>query len=194
MFSLFSKHLHFSSPRTGYKMKIPISIHKTSLIFQLVTIVKRDETTQSFITSARKRLTLISHFNNQPYHVPPLAVNLLTTTLLKYFTRSPNSTINVINHPLPRNLTDITNEIKNKDLTSFNIASGLAFGFSFLIASFSIILIKERESGSKHLQFMNGCNSGIFWISAFTWDLINYLIPVGFVILLLKVICHIMLP
>lgn len=135
----------------------------------------------------RKRLTLIGHFNNQPYHLAPLSVNLLTNTLLKYFTRSLKSTINVINHPLPRNLTDITNDMTNKDLTSFNIASGLAFGFSFLIASFSIILIKERESGSKHLQFMNGCNSIVFWLSAFVWDMINYTIPVLLVIGLLKV-------
>ncbi len=136
--------------------------------------------------NSRKRMTVIGHFNNQPYHVPPLAVNLLTNTLLRYFSRSMNTSINVINHPLPRNLTDITNEISNKDLTSFNIVSGLTFGFSFLIASFSIILIKERVSGSKHLQFMNGCNSTIFWLSAFIWDMLNYLIPVFLVIGVLK--------
>jgi len=135
----------------------------------------------------QKRMTLIGHFNNQPYHLPPLAVNLLTNTLLRYFSQSARSTINVINHPLPRNLTDIANEISNKDLTSFNIASGLTFGFSFLIASFSIILIKERVSGSKHLQFMNGCNSTIFWVSAFIWDMLNYLIPVCLVIVVLKI-------
>ena len=134
-----------------------------------------------------KRLTVVGHFNNQPYHVAPLMVNLLTNTLLKYFTKSKTSHISVINHPLPRNLTDITNEIKNKDLSSFNIASGLTFGFSFLIASFAIILIKERESGAKHLQFMNGCNSFIFWLSAFMWDLLNYSIPILSVVGLLKV-------
>lgn len=185
---------------TEFVMRAPITLNlpetlkslkespKLKMYQKMIKIGKRAGSPMSFITSPRKRLTLISHFNNQPYHVPPLAVNLLTTTLLKYFTRSTSNSITIINHPLPRNLTDITNEIKNKDLTSFNIASGLAFGFSFLIASFSIILIKERESGSKHLQFMNGCSSIIFWLSAFIWDLINYLIPVGFVFLLLKVI------
>jgi ATP-binding cassette subfamily A (ABC1) protein 3 len=92
------------------------------------------------------KLTLIGHFNNQPFHVPPLALNTLTNTLLNHFSNS-NYKITVINHPLPRNLKEQINDLKTKDATGFNVATNITFGFSFLIASFAMFLIKERVSG-----------------------------------------------
>ena len=139
------------------------------------------------MSSILNKVRLIGHFNNQPYHAPPLALNHLTNTLFKYYSNSTENRINVVNHPLPRNLTEIAQDLKNRDATSFNVASGLTFGFSFLLASFGIFLIKERVSNAKHLQYMSGCNPFMFWTSAFLWDLLNYLIPVAFVIILLKV-------
>lgn len=137
--------------------------------------------------STLENVTLIGHFNNQPFHVPPLSLNLITNSLLKLYSKSNESAITIINHPLPRNLTEIITDQLNKDMTSFNVASGLTFGFSFLIASFAIILIKEKNSNAKHLQYMSGCNSYIFWISALIWDMINYMIPTIFVFVILKV-------
>jgi len=125
----------------------------------------------------KQNVSFIGYFNNQPYHVPPLALNLISNTLLKYYTNTTSNNIYVINHPLPRDL----------DMTGFNVATGLTFGFAFLISSFIIFLIKKKSSDAKHLQYMSGCNSYIFWISAFLWDMVNYLIPVVFVVILLKV-------
>jgi ATP-binding cassette subfamily A (ABC1) protein 3 len=71
-------------------------------------------------------------------------------------------------------------------MTGFNVASGLTFGFSFLIASFAVFLIKENSSNSKHLQYLSGCSSYIFWLSAFIWDMLSYLLVLIFVIGLLK--------
>lgn len=168
-----------------------ILIKSNNFIFYEIKGKRQIPFQNAFGYKPRKRMTLIGHFNDQPYHMPPLALNLLTNTLYRYFTRSRTNRITVINHPLPREISDITNEIANKDLTSFNIATGLTFGFSFLIASFSVILIKERVSGAKHLQFLNGCNSSVFWLSAFIWDMMNYSIPVLIVVGLLKVMIHV---
>lgn len=132
-------------------------------------------------------IELIGHFNNQPFHVSPLAINTMSNTLLKYYTNSNASSINVINHPLPRQIKDIAKEIEGIDMKSFNLASGLNFGFSFLISSFAVFLIKERTSGAKHLQYLNGCSSYIFWLSAFFWDFLSYIIPVTCVVVLLIV-------
>ncbi len=55
-----------------------------------------------------------------------------------------------------------------------------------MIASFAVFLIKENYSTSKHLQYLSGCNSNIFWISSFIWDMCNYLFTITFVLLLLK--------
>ena len=141
-------------------------------------LISRDPNTSS--------IQLVSHFNNQPFHVPPMALNFLTTSLFNVFTNSTGRSITVINHPLPRNLQDEVVDLELKDMTGFNVASGLTFGFSFLIASFAVFLIKENSSSSKHLQYLSGCSSYIFWISAFIWDMVNYLFTLVFVILLLK--------
>jgi ATP-binding cassette subfamily A (ABC1) protein 3 len=135
----------------------------------------------------KQNVSFVGYFNNQPYHVPPMALNFISNTLLKYYTNSTSNNIFVINHPLPRDLNEQLSDLTLKDMTGFNVATGLTFGFAFLISSFIIFLIKEKSSDAKHLQYMSGCNSYIFWISAFLWDMVNYLIPVVFVVILLKV-------
>nr|QUF59428.1 ATP-binding cassette transporter Abca3-2 [Brachionus angularis] len=133
-----------------------------------------------------KSVEIIGHFNNQPYHIPPLALNLITNTLFKYYS-SINNKITVINHPLPRNLKEQLDDFQIKNMAGFNVASGLTFGFSFLIASFAVFLIKEKSSDAKHLQYLSGCNSFVFWISSLIWDIFNYLLSIMFVPILLKI-------
>ena len=150
-----------------------------------------------------KRISIVAHFNNQPFHVTPLAVNLVSNAVWRYLTVAShdrdNSTesssppslslphIKTSNYPLPRNLKEQVTDFLFKDATGFNIAGGLSFGFSFLVASFVVFLIKERSSDAKHLQYMSCCNSSIFWLSAFVWDMCNYVVPCFFVLLSLKV-------
>lgn len=80
-----------------------------------------------FNTKNDDTLEFIGHFNNQPYHVPPLAVNLISNSLFKHYGNSINNTITVINHPLPRNLQEKITDLQLKDMTGFNVASGLTF-------------------------------------------------------------------
>jgi ATP-binding cassette subfamily A (ABC1) protein 3 len=136
-------------------------------------------------TESRPQIT--AQFNNQPFHIPPLTLNILTNALLKYYSKNESYSITVRNYPLPRDINEKLSDIGSRDLTSFNLATGLTFGFSFLLASFVIFIIKERSSNSKHLQYMSGANSIIFWLSALVWDVINYLIPVAVVLVLLAV-------
>jgi hypothetical protein len=68
--------------------------------------------------------SIVAHFNNQPYHTPALALNAISNALLKYYTNSSESSIRVINHPLPRSLADRINDLQLKDVTGFNVASG----------------------------------------------------------------------
>jgi ATP-binding cassette subfamily A (ABC1) protein 3 len=139
-----------------------------------------------FTSVGYRNVALTGHFNNQPYHVPPLALNLLTNTLFKYYTNSSESQITVNNHPLPRDLQGKITDQQLKDMTGYNIGTGLTFGFSFLIASFVIFLIKEKSSSSKHLQYMSGANSYVFWISSLVWDIVNYMLAVAVAMLLLR--------
>lgn len=143
-----------------------------------------------FVKDNKNRTKILGHFNNQPYHVSPLTISLITNTLLKFVANSSNYSITVINHPLPRSIQEELHDIGFKDVTGFNVGSGVSFGFSFLIASFAIFLIKERASNSKHIQYLSGCSSNVFWTSAFSWDMLNYFIPLIMTILVLKVRHH----
>jgi ATP-binding cassette subfamily A (ABC1) protein 3 len=134
-----------------------------------------------------RKVNVTAFFNNQPFHAVPLSINLVTNGFLKYFSGSESASIRVINHPLPRNIQEQADDLTTKNQTGFQVGSGLTFGFSFLIASFVIFLIKERTSDAKHLQYMSGCNSYVFWFAAFTWDILNYLIPTVSVVILLFV-------
>nr|UOU03313.1 ATP-binding cassette subfamily A3-2 [Brachionus rubens] len=137
-------------------------------------------------TNEKNGLEIVAHFNNQPFHIPPLALNLITNTLFQFYTNR-STKIKVINHPLPRNLNDQLSDLQLKDVAGFNIATGLTFGFSFLIASFAVFLIKERSNDAKHVQYLSGCNSYVFWSSALVWDLFNYFVSIAAVPIFLKI-------
>lgn len=130
--------------------------------------------------------SIIGHFNNQGYHGPPLILNQISNAFLNFFSKN-NASITVINHPLPRNISEITFDTTTQDSAGFNVASGLTFGFSFLIASSVIILIREKTSNAKHIQYMSGCSSNIYWISSLFWDMLSYLFTCAFVMVILKV-------
>jgi hypothetical protein len=53
------------------------------------------------------------------------------------------------------------------------IAISVIFAMSFVPASFVMVLIEERSSNSKHLQFVSGVNPLIYWVANFAWDMVN---------------------
>lgn len=131
---------------------------------------------------------IIGHFNNQPYHVAPLTLNLITNILFQFLTNLTHDDvkINVINHPMPRTPDEQINDIQKLGVVGgFQIASTVTFGYSFLIASFTLFLIKERISNAKHMQYLTGAQPVLFWLSNLVWDLINYLIPAFICVILI---------
>ncbi|CAF4346634.1 unnamed protein product, partial [Rotaria sordida] len=53
------------------------------------------------VDQSKELLNITGLFNNQPYHISPLALNYLANTLLKQYssTSTMNRSIHVINHP-----------------------------------------------------------------------------------------------
>ncbi|KAG0722165.1 ATP-binding cassette sub-family A member 17 [Chionoecetes opilio] len=98
---------------------------------------------------------ILAIFNNQPFHTPPLALALADTAVVRAVTANNNITITTSNHPLPR--TDIEKlTMDQRQNLGFQIGFNLAFGMSFLAASFVIFLIQERSSewGAKGLLLL----------------------------------------
>jgi hypothetical protein len=48
---------------------------------------------------------------------------------------------------------------------------------AFVASSFIVLLVQERASKAKHLQFVSGVDPISYWTSAYLWDMINYLLP-----------------
>lgn len=120
---------------------------------------------------------VIAHFNNEAYHTPAAAVSMAGNVLLQFF-KSADHSIKTTNHPLPRETSAVVEEdIETSNAMAFVVAYNIAFGMAFLVGSFILFLIKERVTKSKHIQFASGVNAFNFWMSTFTWDMINYLIP-----------------
>lgn len=119
-----------------------------------------------------------AHYNGQPFHAIAISLNAIMNGLLK---KAVNETlsINIVNHPLPKKISDNrVNLFYNINTSGFTVATSVLFGMAFMASSFIIFLIKERSVGAKHLQVVSGIGPYSYWLSTFIWDLINYTIPV----------------
>ena len=129
-------------------------------------------------------LVSTAHFNAQPYHSVAIALHYMMTGLLH--TEVNNSVgIDITNHPFPKKASDNVRRIFfATNGTGFTIAISILFGMAFMATSFIIFLIKERSVGAKHLQAVSGVGPVAYWVSAFIWDLFNYLVPVLAILIL----------
>ena len=79
-------------------------------------------------------------FNNQPYHVPPLTLNLIHNALLVHRTGDSEYRLTVTNHPLPfDDFSKLNNDASSSSL-GFQVGFNISFGMAFLAASFVIFL------------------------------------------------------
>ncbi|XP_042876783.1 phospholipid-transporting ATPase ABCA3-like isoform X3 [Penaeus japonicus] len=119
---------------------------------------------------------IITFFNSQPFHTPPLALNVMDLAISRAVTGKGNLTITTSNHPLPRTDLEKLTQDSRQNL-GFQIGFNLAFGMSFLAASFVYFLIQERTTKAKHLQFVSGVNFVTYWAASAIWDFIVFLVP-----------------
>jgi len=62
-------------------------------------------------------------------------------------------------------------------LYGFVFSYVLSFGMSFLLSTFITLPVKERSSGAKHCQIISGVKSSTYWLTMFTCNLVNYVVP-----------------
>lgn len=135
----------------------------------------------SFIANAswwlNKSTVAVAHFNNEAYHSIGISMNYLGNAMLKLF-GNENYAVKTINHPLPRTDTArVIDDLNTGFVVSFIVSWCVSFGMAFLVGTFVLLLIKERMTKSKHIQYVSGVHVANYWASTFLWDLVNYLIP-----------------
>ncbi|CAL1288325.1 unnamed protein product [Larinioides sclopetarius] len=175
----------FASQFTGLNKPYQINSTKENLTSYLLEVAVEDVgkynlhnmVAAKFDAKGSENKTFITTlFNNQAYHSPAVALLEVHNSILKYLSNTSYS-FKVTNHPLPRSLADKGKEQQIDMTESYQIAQDIMFGMSFLVASFAVFIIKERASGSKHLQRVSGGNLFSYWLASFLWDFLNYLIP-----------------
>jgi len=128
--------------------------------------------------------------NHKGYHSLPLYINIMSNIILRAnlpFEKGLRSAygITTINHPM--------NETNNMLSTEFILQGSdvvisifIIVAMSFVPASFTLFLVYERATKSKHIQYINGLYPLVYWLTNFIWDLLNYLLPATCVIVILR--------
>ncbi|XP_062592616.1 phospholipid-transporting ATPase ABCA1-like [Saccostrea cucullata] len=117
-------------------------------------------------------------YNNKGYIAVVSYMNVVNNVILR--SKLPRNKdpsqygITVINHPLQLSQQQSQQESKFNSKADVLVATCVIFAMSFIPASFVMILIEERISNSKHLQFVSGVNPAIYWSTNFLWDMLNY--------------------
>jgi ABC-type multidrug transport system ATPase subunit len=115
-------------------------------------------------------VTLMHNATN--FHSMPILINTLYDALLLQATGGA-STITGFTQDLP--LDDASKAFIDSFLAVF-AAILIMVPYSFVGATFVTPLIREKESGSKEMQFICGVGTVTYWFATWTWDLCMYLI------------------
>ena len=111
----------------------------------------------------------------------PLMMNLIHTSLLRFYLNDPEFQIKVINHPLPYTKTE-KDIIKN--IGGIFAVFIFAIGMSLIPASLIVFIVKEKQYNIKHQQMVSGASQLAYWSSHFFVDFIKALIPTIFAALM----------
>ncbi|XP_050538080.1 phospholipid-transporting ATPase ABCA1-like [Daktulosphaira vitifoliae] len=131
--------------------------------------------TQKYIIGAVfNNNTITAFFNNQPYHGPPLSLNMVYNAILKSF-KGEDYGIDIINHPLPYQREDKLLKLTGGSNLGYQIAFNCGISQAFVCAVYVLFAVKERQSGAKHMQQIAGIKPLAYWGASLLWDWISYL-------------------
>lgn len=121
--------------------------------------------------------TITAWFNNQPYHAAPLTINAVHNAVIRAHLGSDH-TITIVNSPLPYTADTRLEMINIGGTMGFQLAINIGFAMSFVAAFYALSYIKERSVRSKLLQFVSGVKVITFWLTAFIWDYLTFILTI----------------
>ncbi|TKR67155.1 hypothetical protein L596_023350 [Steinernema carpocapsae] len=121
---------------------------------------------------------LTAYFENFAVHTPPLAINLGGMAMIRDSLKKPIK-IGVTNAPLPPTSADTLKNKKVSDGPAFVLACAIIVAMAMVVSGYASFLIRERKKKSKHMQMMSGLRPWMYWLTAFIWDAVCYLMPIA---------------
>ncbi|GAB0094455.1 ATP-binding cassette sub-family A member 12 [Sergentomyia squamirostris] len=125
-------------------------------------------------------------YNNKGYHSMPSFLNQFNNALFKAELNDSNYTIEATNHPFKVGQALSTSSVLQQ-VADAGIALILLIAMSLVLAGASVFLVSERVSGEKLQQKLCGINSKIYWIVAFAWDMIIYIVAIVLAMIIFKI-------
>ncbi|XP_054277535.1 retinal-specific phospholipid-transporting ATPase ABCA4-like isoform X1 [Macrosteles quadrilineatus] len=127
-----------------------------------------------FNTSANTATAL---YNGIAFHSSPIAVNLISNTLLRASSNTANNTITTTNHPLDiKNFVGACSQLNDISLwmSAFMWLILVPMGIKGFVMDFIHFPHFERVNNAKQLQLMTGVMPVTYWAACFSWDYIIY--------------------
>ena len=122
-------------------------------------------------------------FNGEAYHSLASAVLYTDRTLIqKFFSESTvelqdNISISARNSPLPATLAQSLEKNTSFTIQGNIISFNLVIGLMIMFSAFSMLPVRERETGVKTMQRCSGVPQSISWAAEYLWDYINSIPP-----------------
>ncbi|XP_054282014.1 phospholipid-transporting ATPase ABCA1-like isoform X1 [Macrosteles quadrilineatus] len=151
------------------------AVNNTGLLWRPLAVATSNSANTS--NNTQQRHVMVWYFN-KAWASSVGYMNALNNVVLRSFVPNNQSqySINTINHPMNFTRKQLGIEIISTSGVSLLHAIAVLFALSFVPASFTLYLIEERVTNSKHLQMVSGVNRLIYWLQTYTWDLACYLL------------------
>ncbi|KAK5642701.1 hypothetical protein RI129_008868 [Pyrocoelia pectoralis] len=122
----------------------------------------------------QKDNSIIAWFNNEPYHSPPLTLQLAMNTILRKELGNDHH-IQFYNYPLEFTInTKLLDLMRGRNM-GFQIAFNIGFSMAFVSSFYVMFYVRERVCKAKHLQFVSGVNVLSFWGPSFLCDMVTFM-------------------
>ncbi|CAI5452156.1 unnamed protein product [Caenorhabditis angaria] len=121
--------------------------------------------------------TIKAYFNNFAMFTAPLSITMTDSIVLSR-KMNQNYTFTAINHPLPPTTSDTLKTTQAGTFAAGLLAYGLIVSFALIVAGYAQFLITESKKKSKHMQLLSGIRPWMYWLTAFIWDAIWFILRV----------------
>uniref|UniRef100_A0A183V9A3 ABC transporter domain-containing protein n=1 Tax=Toxocara canis TaxID=6265 RepID=A0A183V9A3_TOXCA len=126
-------------------------------------------------------------FNNKLWASLPAYTNAFYNAVLRSLLPSsiPPESVGILaySHPMNESITDMADQSNAARMIAFRIVL-LLLVLSVIIASFSMVLVEERITYSKHLQTVSGVKPWLYWTVNFVHDMTIYAVSAMLIIVI----------
>ena len=120
----------------------------------------------------------IVHNATSPHALPAFAQTLFQGYFQQCESTKAEQEFRVINHPLPLTAQQ---SIEIKTVLSLFASLFILIPYCYIPAAFTVFIVRERASKSKHLQLVSGVRLSAYWLSTYAFDICLFAVLTFFI-------------